>query len=181
MPPPIPVELVPHSPAWATRAMEETARLKAALHEVLVAVHHVGSTSIPGIVAKPIVDLIPEVTSLEAIDAAKKQVVALGYEWWGEYGMAGRRYCTFADPMSGKRIVQLHCFPTGSPHITRHVAFRDFMRRHPDKARAYEAEKTRARDQHPDDSHAYMAAKSAWIAAVEAEALAEWQAAEPRP
>ena len=179
MPPPIPVELVPHSPTWARRATEETARLKATLHEVLVAVHHIGSTSIPGIIAKPIVDLIPEVTSLEAIDAAKEQVVALGYEWWGEYGMAGRRYCTLGDPTSGKRTVQLHCFATGSSHITRHVAFRDFMRRHPDKAHVYEVEKIRARDLHPQDSQAYSLAKSAWIAAMEAEAMAEWRADHP--
>jgi GrpB-like predicted nucleotidyltransferase (UPF0157 family) len=179
MPPPIPVELVPHSPAWAERARAEAARLQYALGDALITVHHIGSTSIPGIAAKPIVDLIPEVTSLEALDAAKERVVALGYEWWGEYGMAGRRYCSLTDA-NGKRAVQLHCFTTGSPQITRHLAFRDYMRRHPDRARAYEAEKMRARDLHPDDSHAYSDAKSAWIAAVEAEALAEWQA-ERRP
>ena len=94
MPAPIPVELVSHSPEWAERARIESERLQRAIGNALVAVHHIGSTSIPGIVAKPIVDLIPEVTSLEALDAAKERVVALGYEWWGEYGMAGRRYCT---------------------------------------------------------------------------------------
>ena len=180
MPAPIPVELVSHSPEWAERARIESERLQRAIGNALVTVHHIGSTSIPGIAAKPIVDLIPEVTSLEALDAAKEGIVALGYEWWGEYGMAGRRYCTLIDPATGKRAVQLHCFATGSPQITRHLAFRDYMRRHPDRARAYEAEKTRARDLHPTDSHAYSDAKSAWIAAVEAEALAEWQA-ERRP
>ena len=175
MPAPIPVELVSPTPQRGGRRRGEGGRLQRAIGNALVAVHHIGSTSIPGIVAKPIVDLIPEVTSLEALDAAKERVVALGYEWWGEYGMAGRRYCTLTDPATGKRAVQLHCFATGSPHIARHLAFRDYMRRHPDRARAYEAEKTRARDQHPDDSHAYTAAKSAWIAAVEAEALAEWR------
>ena len=156
--------------------MREALRLKTALSAVLVTVHHIGSTSIPGIVAKPIVDLIPEVTSLDALDAAKERMVALGYKWWGEYGMTGRRYCTFADPTSGKRGLQLHCFATGSPHITRHVAFRDFMRRHPDKAHLYEVEKIRARNLHPQDSHAYSMAKSAWIVAMEAEAMAEWSA-----
>ena len=176
MPPPIAVELLPHSPKWAARARTESARLQAALGVTLVAVHHIGSTSIPGIEAKPIVDLVPEVTSLEALDAAKDRVVALGYEWWGEYGIAGRRYCSLTDAATGKRAVQLHCFATGSPEITRHLAFRDYMCRHPDRAREYEAEKMRARDLHPDDSHAYSEAKSAWIAAAEAEALAEWPA-----
>jgi GrpB-like predicted nucleotidyltransferase (UPF0157 family) len=175
MPAPIPVELVSHSPEWAERARIESERLQRAIGNALVAVHHIGSTAIPGIVAKPIVDLIPEVTSLEALDAAKERVVALGYEWWVEYGIAGRRFCTLTDPATSKRAVQLHCFATGSPQITRHLAFRDYMRRHPDRARAYEAEKRRARDLHPTDSHAYTEAKSAWIAAVEAEALAEWR------
>jgi GrpB-like predicted nucleotidyltransferase (UPF0157 family) len=174
MPAAIPVELLPHSPEWAERARAEGARLQAALAKALVAAHHIGSTSIPGIAAKPIVDLIPEVTSLEALDAAKERVMALGFEWWGEYGIASRRYCTLTDA-SGKRTVQLHCFATGSPHIARHLAFRDYMRRHPDRAREYEAEKIRARDLHPTDSHAYTDTKSAWIAAVEAEALAEWR------
>lgn len=176
MPPPIPVELVPHSPVWAERARCEAARLRDALGDVLITVHHIGSTAIPGIAAKPIVDLVPEVTGLAALDAAKERVVALGYEWWGEYGIAGRRYCSLTDPASGKRVVQLHCFASGSPHITRHLAFRDYMRRHPDRARAYEAEKMRARDLHPEDSHAYTDTKSAWIVAVEADALTEWQA-----
>jgi len=180
MPAPIPVELVPHSPVWAEQARIEGARLSSALGDTLIAVHHVGSTSIPGIAAKPILDLIPEVTSLDVLDAAQERVVALGFEWWGEYGTTGRRFCTLSDASTGKRLVHLHCFATGSPHIARHVAFRDYMRRHPDKARAYEAEKMRARDLNPDDSHAYTAAKSAWIVAAEAEALAEWQAEQRR-
>jgi GrpB-like predicted nucleotidyltransferase (UPF0157 family) len=173
MPAPIPVELVAHSPEWAKQAAAEADRLKIALGEVLLAVHHIGSTSIPGIVAKPILDLMPEVTSLEAFDAAKDSVVGLGYEWWGEYGITGRRYCTMTDATTGKRRVQLHCFAAGSPHIARHLAFRDHLRRHPDKAREYEAEKKRARDLNPHDSHAYTAAKSAWIVATEAKAIAE--------
>jgi len=67
--------------------------------------------------------------------------------------------------------IQLHVFETGSPHIERHLAFRDFLRAHPEKARSYEAVKLRSRDQHPDNSHAYSNAKSAWIVATEAEAI----------
>ena len=138
-------------------------------------VHHIGSTAIAGIFAKPIVDLIPEVTGLAALDEQEGPVVALGYVWWGEYGIRGRRYCTLSNPGTGKRIVQLHCFASGSPHIPRHLAFRDHLRRHPDKARAYEAEKRRARDLHPNDLHAYTEAKAVWISAAEADALAEWE------
>jgi GrpB-like predicted nucleotidyltransferase (UPF0157 family) len=177
MPAPIAVELVRYSPEWAKQAAAEAGRLTSALGDVLLIVHHIGSTSIPDIVAKPVLDLVPEVTSLDALDAARDGVVGLGYEWWGEYGIAGRRFCTLTDAATGKRWVQLHCFATGSPHIGRHLAFRDYMRRHPEKARAYEAEKIRARGLSPEDSHTYSAAKSAWIVAAEAEAMAEWQTA----
>jgi GrpB-like predicted nucleotidyltransferase (UPF0157 family) len=176
MPPPIPVVLMPHSPDWAGRANAEAGRLKGEVGHALVAIHHIGSTAIPGIAAKPVIDMMPIVTSLPAIDALRERFVALGYEWHGEYGIPGRRYCVRNDPVSGRRLYQLHCFEAGSPQAIRHLAFRDHLRRHLSKARAYEAEKMRARDLHPNDSHAYTEEKSAWIERIEAEALAEWKA-----
>lgn len=172
MPPPIPVDLQPHSPAWQEAAAREAQRLAEALGPQLVTVHHIGSTAIPGILAKPILDLIPEVRSLRAFDACQAILLHIGYEWWGEYGMPGRRYATLTDGATGQRWIQLHVFETGSPHIVRHLAFRDFLRAHPEKAREYEAVKLRSRDQHPDDSHAYSDAKSDWVRRTEAEAVA---------
>ena len=68
--------------------------------------------------------------------------------------------------------MQLHFFSADSPQFERHIAFRDYLRAHPDVAGAYEKEKRRARDLHPDDSHAYTDEKDAWIRATEAKALA---------
>lgn len=176
MPRPVPVDLQPHSPAWHDAAVREEQRLLEALGPQLIAVHHIGSTAIAGIVAKPILDLIPEIRSLTAFDAWQPVLLQLGYEWWGEYGMAGRRYATLTDGATGQRCIQLHIFATGSPHIERHLAFRDFLRAHSEKAREYEAIKLRSRDQHPADSHAYSDAKSDWIRATEADALAFYRA-----
>jgi GrpB-like predicted nucleotidyltransferase (UPF0157 family) len=99
----IPVELVPHSPLWSEMAAAETLRLKGALGDVLVTVHHMGSTAIPGIMAKPIVDMIPIVTDLDALDAATPRVVALGYKSFGEFGIPTRRYFNWTDPVTCKR------------------------------------------------------------------------------
>ena len=175
MPPPFAVELVPHAPEWSRQAAAEADRLAGALGDALIVVHHIGSTAIPGIVAKPILDLMPEVPDLAALDRQHAAVEALGYQWFGEYGMPGRRYCVLNDRVTGRRRIQLHCFASGSPDIARHLAFRDYLRRHPDLARAYEAEKHRARDLHPDDSHAYTEEKAAWIRTIEVDALAGWE------
>jgi GrpB-like predicted nucleotidyltransferase (UPF0157 family) len=171
----IAVELVPPSPHWVELAAAEIRRLKSALGEVLVRVEHIGSTAIPGIMAKPIVDLIPIVTSVQALDAAMPRVTALGYECLGEFGLPGRRYCRKNDPATGKRQVQLHCYAENSPEIARHIAFRDYLRAHPEKAKEYEAEKIRAAALHPDNTLDYNAEKNDWIKATEVVAL-KWAA-----
>ncbi len=142
-----------------------------ALGSTLVTVHHIGSTSVPGLAAKPIIDLMPVVTDLDELDRKRSLVEALGYSWHGELGITGRRYCALSNE-DGNRIAQLHFFTAESPQIVRHLAFRDYLRTHPKEARAYEHEKRRARDLFPNDSHAYTDEKAAWIERAQGEALA---------
>ena len=144
------------------------------LDPILVTVHHIGSTAVPGLTAKPIIDLMPLVTDLSGLDRQQLRVEALGYGWHGEFGMPGRRYCTLSNG-AGIRIAQLHFFEAGSPHATRHIAFRDYLRTHPAAARAYADEKRRARDLHPADSHAYSDEKATWVAEMEIKALTWFQ------
>jgi GrpB-like predicted nucleotidyltransferase (UPF0157 family) len=169
MPPPIPVFLAAYDPEWPQVAAGHAERLQM-LGSILVIVHHIGSTSVPGLAAKPIIDLMPLVTALTDLDRERRCVEALGYNWHGELGISGRRYCTLSDE-AGTRIVQLHFFNADSPHVERHIAFRDYLRAHPDAASAYDKEKRRARDLHPNDSHAYSDEKAAWIRDTEAKAL----------
>jgi len=140
------------------------------LGPVLLTVHHIGSTSVPGLAAKPIIDLLPLVTNLAELDRDRGRIEALGYKWYGEFGIPQRRYCTLNDE-KGVRKVQLHFFEAESPQVKRHIAFRNYLRAHPDTARAYEAEKRRARDLHPGDSNAYCDEKAAWVQKTEAAAL----------
>ena len=102
----------------------------------------------------------------------------LGYEWLGEFGIPGRRYCRKNDPVTGKRTFQLHCFARGAAEIARLLAFRDYLRAHPEKARAYEAEKRRAAALYPNNVLDYNAAKDNWIKQTEQEALI-WAAGAP--
>jgi GrpB-like predicted nucleotidyltransferase (UPF0157 family) len=135
-------------------------------------VHHIGSTAIPNNRAQPILDLLPVLLTVAALDDVRPALESLGYEWWGEYGRVGRRYCTIDK--DGRRIVQLHCYEQESPAIQRHLAFRDYLRSRPNLARQYDAEKARCCDLHPMDSHAYTDCKDAWIRQIEAQALSEW-------
>jgi GrpB-like predicted nucleotidyltransferase (UPF0157 family) len=168
MPPPFPVVLVEYDPAWPGLAAELAARL-GVLGPVLTKVHHIGSTSVQGLAAKPIIDLMPLVTDLAALDRLRSRVEGLGCEWHGELGIAGRRYCTLDD--AGRRRAQLHFFEAGGPQVERHLAFRDYLRAHHEAARDYAREKRRARDLHPDDSHAYCDEKAGWIKDAEKRAL----------
>src|SRR5262249_28658960 len=96
------VELHPHSPQWAKMARAEIACLHEALGGVIVTVHHIGSTSIPGIMAKPIIDLLPVVSDLDSLDRSMPRVRSCGYDCLGEFGLPGRRYCRRNDPITGK-------------------------------------------------------------------------------
>jgi GrpB-like predicted nucleotidyltransferase (UPF0157 family) len=174
MPPPIKVELLPYSPSWAHAAQTEVLRLLRALEDGVIAVHHIGSTAIPGIHAKPIVDLMPVVRSVSKLDEQQSVLQQLGYRYWGDYGIPGRRYCTLDEPSTGLRKFQLHCFQPESCEIERHLAFRDYLRANELKAQEYDAEKRRCRELHPDDSHAYCDAKSDWITAELPAALAHF-------
>lgn len=171
MPPPIKVRLVPHDPRWAALARIEATRIRRALAPLALELHHIGSTAIPGIAAKPIIDLLAVVPDLTALDGARPRLEKLGYSWHGELGLAGRRYCKLDDVGTGDRRVQLHGYARTDPAVARHLAFRDYLRERPAVAADYHREKQRCAILHPHDSHAYSDCKSAWIKRVEAEAL----------
>jgi len=172
MPAPIPVELVPYSPNWADEAAAISARLKTATGDVFIEIHHIGSTSIPGIPAKPTIDLLGIARDLATLDAAQPAIEALGFEAWGEYGLPRRRFFTLSDPVTGARLKNLHCWALGDPEIPRHLAFRDYVRSNPEIAARYAREKERCAALHPLDSHAYTDCKSAWIREIETAAVA---------
>ncbi len=165
------VELKPHSEEWKWAAEREASRFRELLGENAIAIHHIGSTSIPDILAKPVIDLTPVVRDLDELDQAELRIRAAGYSWWGEFGIVGRRFCTLIDHATDRRIANIHCFLAESPDIDRHLAFRDYLRAFPEKARKYEAEKLLCQQLHPNDTGAYADAKAAWIKAVEREAL----------
>ena len=86
------VKVVPHDLQWREAFAVESKRVTAALGDNVVTIHHIGSTSIPGIYAKPIIDLLVEVKNIALVDEQSLPMESLGYEVMGEFGIAGRRY-----------------------------------------------------------------------------------------
>ena len=166
------VSLVPYDPGWPDRYSEIASEIRRCLGSRVAEIHHIGSTSIPGLMAKPTIDVMLVVWSLKALDAAQAGLVALGYRARGEYGIAGRRY--FPKDEAGERVVNLHAFQAGDESVMRHLRFRDFLLAHPARRQAYENHKRELAPQFPESAGDYADAKTEFIRAVEAEALA-WQ------
>ena len=163
--------VVAHDPAWRLDFEEEAKLIGRALADMVVRLHHIGSTAIPSIFAKPIIDVLLEVDDIVRLDLRSSDMEELGYEAMGEFGIPGRRYFR-KDNASGVRTHQVHAFEAKSPEIERHLAFRDYMIAHPAEAQAYgELKQTLAQD-HPNDIEAYMDGKDQYIKEHEAKAIA---------
>ena len=167
------VEVVPHDPRWRGAFEAEAKQVAAALGEVVVAIHHVGSTAIPDIYAKPVIDLLVEVRDITGVDGRSSAMESLGYEVMGEYGIPGRRYFR-KENREGIRTHNIHAFAAGSAEVERHLAFRDYMIAHPGDAQRYSELKRRLAGEHPQSMDGYMDGKDGFIKEMDRRA-AQWR------
>lgn len=168
------VRVVPFDPAWVPAFQAEEARIVESLAHLELSIHHIGSTAVPGLAAKPVIDLLLEVRDLDALDERRSRMEALGYEAMGEFGIPGRRFFR-KDDGTGERTHHVHAFVAGTADVARHLAFRDYMRTHADAARAYGELKLRIAHEHPDDIEAHVRGKDTFVKEHEAKALAWWK------
>ena len=173
------IVLAAHSTAWAEAFAREASAISNALSGLSIELHHIGSTAIPGIVAKPVIDMLGIVPAVEELDARAPRLAALGYEVMGEFGIPGRRYFR-KNAQDGVRTHQLHAFGVGSPEIQRHLDFRDYLRAFPAEARAYAALKQELAKLCGSDA-AYSDGKTEFIRAVERRAATWRQRTERAP
>jgi len=188
MPPPeAQVEIVPYDPAWPGRFAEEAEILRGALAAWIAGpIEHIGSTAVPGLAAKPVIDIMLGVESLDASRSAIAAATELGY-CYAPYQVDLEHW--FCKPSFAFRTHHLHLIPTGAPQWRRPIAFRDYLRAHADVAAEYEALKRRLAAEHRLDREAYTAAKRPFIDRVTERALASpfppsrvrESAGEPRP
>lgn len=157
------VTLEPHNPSWK-KAFEivsdafQSIQIKTSLR-----LHHIGSTSIPDIHAKPILDVLGEAGSLEELDKSRSSFESLGFTWKGEYGIPMRRYCVLYDSEQKYGFIHLHVFPKDHDEIARHLFFRDFLVSHPQRAKEYEALKIGLKETLAHQREKYTESKTNFI------------------
>ena len=170
------VRILPHDPLWKARYATEAEAIGKALGPNIASIHHIGSTAIPMILAKPIIDILCVVRCFAILEDNEAKLMRLGYMAKGEYGIAGRRYYRKSDD-HGLRTHHLHIFEPGSIHIDRHLAFRDYLRAFPEKADEYSRLKASIMGD-ASSGHHYQEDKAPFIMAVLDEAM-EWHRRRP--
>lgn len=172
------ITLAPHNPNWTQQYKAETAVLTPIFADNLLTIHHIGSTAVPGVRAKPIIDMLPIVWHIEQVENIVEAMAQVGYIYKGENGIAGRRY--FRKGSDGRHSHHIHVYQTGRPEIAHHLLFRDYLWTHTKKARAYNQLKAELAQTYREDPAAYTSAKSDFIQAVIQEAVI-WQREGQRP
>ncbi|MCL6270300.1 GrpB family protein [Sansalvadorimonas sp. 2012CJ34-2] len=169
------IEVVEYNPEWADLFQKEQTLIQNALTPLEAKVVHIGSTAVPGLAAKPVIDimiLLPEITE---IDNYNEKLEQLGYEPKGEFGIPGRRFF-----MKGgdNRTHHIHAFTEGNPEAVRHLAFRDYLIAHPQVAAEYASLKLAVARSCDNDMAVYCDEKNDFIQHHEKLAL-KWFASKP--
>ena len=158
-----------YDPLWIEKYREESSLVKDILAENCVAIYHIGSTSVPGLAAKPIIDIMAVVRSLAEVDSVAENFSEIGYEYLGEFGITGRRYLRKGGD---ERTHQIHIFQADDwKNIGRHLAFRDYMRTHEKERDEYAIIKKSLAQRFPYDIDGYCDGKESFVREIEKRAL----------
>lgn len=166
------VIVVPYSREWKAMYEKEAEMIAEILGDNCTAVYHIGSTSVPGLAAKPIIDIMPVVKDICKVDECEPAFEKIGYEYLGEFGIPGRRYLRKGGD---ERTHQIHIFEkSNDKDIDRHLAVRDYLRTHEEAAREYGELKKALAEKFPYDIESYCDGKDRFVKELERKAL-EWK------
>jgi len=161
------VGVVSYNPNWKEMYKEESEKIKNILNDIIIDIHHIGSTAIPGIKAKPVIDILVEVKDIEGVDQYNHKMRELGYEVMGEYGIPKRRFFRKGE---NKRTHHIHIFQVGNEEIGRHINFKEYLIACPDKAREYSKLKEKLVNKYTYDVKNYTNGKSDFIKEIDRKA-----------
>ncbi|MGZ8639742.1 MAG: GrpB family protein [Actinomycetota bacterium] len=166
-------ELSDYDADWPASFEEEAGHLRVALGKVAERIEHVGSTSVPGLAAKPVIDIQVSVASLIPRQPIVTSLEAIGYRHSIDPIEPQHEFFSRGYHGDGQRMVHVHVCEVGSTWERRHLAFRDELRRDPDAAATYAALKRRLAEEHPRDIFAYVDGKTEFVRSIEARAPAD--------
>lgn len=171
-----PVRIVDYNAHWPQRFEEERARILEAIGELVAAVEHIGSTSVPGLAAKPTIDMMVALRDLGDVARTREPLEAIGYsyKYVEDFGPPGWHYFSRRD-LSIDLGYHIHVTEVGSDFWREHLAFRDYLRARPEAAEQYAAIKRGLAGVHGSDRIGYCRSKTEFIRAVVREALSETQ------
>lgn len=156
---------------WVQLFKSEAKKVREIFKDEIVEIHHIGSTAVPNLMAKPIIDMMPIVKDIESVDSYNAKMMEIGYEPLGEFGLRGRRYFQKGGE---NRTHQVHIYQFDNElEIERHLAVRDYLRTHRKEAIEYGALKERLADQFSKDIEGYSVGKDEFVKNLEQRAI-EW-------
>jgi GrpB-like predicted nucleotidyltransferase (UPF0157 family) len=156
------VRLVPYTGQWAALYREEERRLRARMGQHVIDIQHIGSTAVPGMIAKPIIDIGVAIPRFEGGFELVTPIEGLGYEYEGEHGIPRRHYYDKGDP----RTHHLHMLEHDSAEWRNHILFRDYLRAHAQVAQEYADLKRELAHRYRNDRTAYTDGKAEFIVRV---------------
>ena len=163
------ITVLDYDPKWPLEYEKERDYIAEILNDNCICIYHIGSTAVPGLAAKPVIDIMAVVRSLEKTDDAAGKFSAIGYEYLGEFGIAGRRYLRKGGD---ERTHQIHIFQADDwENIRRHLALRDYMRTHEKERKEYAEIKKSLALKYPYDIDGYCDGKDAFVREMERRAL----------
>jgi GrpB-like predicted nucleotidyltransferase (UPF0157 family) len=155
------IELLPYDPRWSDQYQHEANHIAEIFAEHLVAIHHIGSTAIPGIKAKPVIDIMVIVREIEQVEQFNQAMIDVGYIPRGEHGIPGRRY--FRKGSDDHHSHHVHVYGLGHQDIMLQLNFRDYLRDHPMEAQAYSQLKEALAQQYREDPAGYTEGKTEFV------------------
>lgn len=165
------VRVVPYDPDWSMYFQAERDLLRNALGASVLEIRHIGSTAIPGMPAKPIIDILAAVRNLADVGNFIDPLFRLGYEDKGDGSIAGRRY--FVKGTEAARTHHLNFYEMNSPGWTTHILFCEYLKSHAEVARQYAELKEKLAKVFPTDRASYTDGKESFVAAVVEKAVTE--------
>lgn len=154
-----PIIVVDYNTNWSKQYEQEKQQILLALGDTVINIQHIGSTSVPGLAAKPVIDIILGVKQIPPLLEQVSSLEAIGYSYYGELGIPGRHYFRKGMP----RTHQIHAVLVNSEFWERHILFRDFLRKHPKAAQRYAALKRKLTQEFAGDRTRYTNSKTPLI------------------